>query len=379
MIYLISPVDVFAINGGAIVRKMTAYYMMQQGCQVTIIMPGTYVGKDYNVISTPLVKFSKLSYILECLGVIEDRSMDWVNDNYKTLREIVTSKDTVLATPGGEFSPIILGSRLKKETGCKLVINSHDPLDFTTLGGCLPRKVKFPHVNRDKVEYKYLSVADSIITNTNSYKDELQRKYPSLKNKIHSCYFGYAYPEPPRINALPHGKKLNIVYGGNFGVYQCPEILAQAVKGNDNVHLYYVGNHQVNRNLDEYRHESNITFLDLMPQEKYLQFLEEKIDVGFLSLKGSLASYCVPSKLYDFINLTIPIIGVVEGDASKIIEENGFGVTSDYSVEGVKKAIDKIVHPSIYEDCVKRLVEDHDMWSMQEKIKNILNIIDSIK
>lgn len=378
MIYLLSPIDVFAINGGAIVRKMTAFYMMQNNMDVTIVMPGSYTGSEYKVISTPPVKFSKLNYILECLGILEDRNLNWVNKTYKTLCKIVTRNDTVFATPGGEFAPIILGSKLKKQTGCRFVINSHDPLDFTSLGGKLPRKAKFPHINRDRIEKKYLSVADCIITNTISYKEELQRKYPLIKDKIYSCYFGYAYPEIPRDNELPHGKIINIVYGGNFGIYQCPEILAQAVKGNSNIHLYYVGNHRVNRNLDEFRNESNISFVDLMPQEQYLQFLKSKIDVGFLSLKGSLASYCVPSKLYDFINFTIPVIGVVDGDASRIISERGYGITSDYSVEGVKDAINKIVQPSFYENCVKRLVEDHDMWSMQEKIKNILHIIDSI-
>lgn len=379
MIYLISPVDVFAINGGAIVRKMTAFYMMQQNRDVTIVMPGTYPGSDYKVVGTPPIKFSKFSYILECLGILEDRSLNWVNNTYKTLCDKITCDDTVLATPGGEFAPIILGSRLKKKTGCKFVINSHDPLDFTSLGGRLPRRGKFPHINRDRFEKKYLSHADCIITSTHSYRDELVNKYPTLKGKIHTCYFGYAYPDKPRINELPHGEVLNIVYGGNFGIYQCPEILAKAVRGNNNVHLYYVGNHSINRNLDEFRNEPNISFLDIMPQEQYLKFLKDTIDVGFLSLKGKLASYCVPSKLYDYINFTIPIIGVVEGDASKIIGENGYGVTSDYSEEGVMKAIDLVINPSIYENCVKRLVEDHDLWSMHNKVSDMLAIIDKYK
>lgn len=378
MIYLISPVDVFAINGGALVRKMTAFYMMQHNEDVTIVMPGDYNGNEFKVICTPSIKFSKITYILECLGLLEDRSLNWVKSTFKILCRTITSDDIVFATPGGEFAPIILGSKLKRKTGCKFVINSHDPLDFTTLGGSLPRKPKFPHVSRDKCEYKYLTCADAIITSTKSYRDELRRKYPILKDKISSCYFGYAYPETPRSNELPHGKVLNIVYGGNFGIYQRPEILAQAVKDNPNVHLYYVGNHKTNRNLDVFRQETNISFVDLMPQEEYLKFLKETIDVGFLSLKGELASYCVPSKLYDYINYTIPIIGVVEGDASKIIKDNGYGVTSDYSVEGVKKAIDLIIQPSLYNSCVNRLVEGHDLWSMYNKVFDILSIIKAV-
>ncbi len=376
MIYLISPVDVFAINGGALVRKMTAYYMMRKNAEVTIVMPGTHYSNDFRVISTPNISFNKFNYVLECLGIIEDRNMNWVKSTYKILSTLVTKNDVVLATPGGEFAPIILGSRLKRKIGCKFVINSHDPLDFTTLGGQLPRKAKFPHINRDVFEKKYLSSADCIITSTIRYQEELKSKYPSIKDKVYSCYFGYAFSEPPRINVLPHSKTISIVYGGNFGIYQCPEILAEAVKGDQRVHLYYVGNHTINRNLDKYRGEPNISFFDIMPQEQYLQFLKEKIDVGFLSLKGKLASYCIPSKLYDYINFTIPIIGVVEGDAAKIIKENCYGVTSDYSVEGVKKAIESIIQPSLYMSCVKRLAEDHDQWFMQNKVSNMLDIIE---
>jgi hypothetical protein len=377
MIYLISPVNVFDINGGAIVRKMIAHYMEEANYDVTIVMPGNYLGDEYRVINTPPLLFNKFFYLLECIGFLEDRYSYWAGKVVNILVKLIKTKDIVFVTTGGELSPIIVGDKLKKITGCKLIINYHDPLEFTSLGGHFSRKSRMPHVNRDNIESKYLKNADYVITSTQKYKLELQNKYPLISEKIHCCYFGYAFPERPRNSqALPHGEIINIVYGGNFGVTQSPEILAQAVKGNTRVHLYFVGKHNANKSLDSYRGEPNITFVGLMPQESYLQFLKDRIDVGFLSLKGNLSKYCVPSKLYDYINYTIPIIGVVKGDASQIIKDNNYGVVSDYSVEEVKKSIDQIIDPKTYSNCVQRLIEDHDSWSMSKKVKEILSLIE---
>ena len=63
-----------------------------------------------------------------------------------------------------------------------------------------------------------------------------------------------------------------------------------------------------------------------MPHNEFLKFMIENIDIGFVSLANDYLGACVPSKIYEYINLGLPIIGALpNGDGLDIINKNNYG------------------------------------------------------
>ena len=92
--------------------------------------------------------------------------------------------------------------------------------------------------------------------------------------------------------------------------------------------IYYIGNSKNYEPLNK-----NIHFVD--------EFMCENIDIGFLSLVKDYYGACVPSKLYEYLNLEVPIIAALpEGDALDIINTKSYGKACIYDdIKGLKNII----------------------------------------
>lgn len=362
-------------GGGGIIRLGTITYLKDLGYDVWIIAPCTKTNKpiiDYNnkQILIPFVKNKNLKLFFQHFGFIEDYLSDWAQRAYSFVQSIIRPEDILFVTSGGEIGTLILGSLIKDTIGSKLIINLHDPISYATINGEFTYKGNVYHVNRDHIECKHLSKCDLVITSSLTYKDSLQKKYPLLSDKIECNYFGY-------INSIKNiaRKKfkspLNIVYGGAFGKFQSPEILAEAVSNTNNVIATFIGDYRENKKLHTYINHSNINFINKMSQSDYINYIIKYADVGFLSLKGSISNFCIPSKLYEYINVGLPILATIKGDAKDIIEKNGYGIVSDYKKENLIKSINFLKDKITYENCVNNVLLDRDKWSMKHTIKDL--------
>ena len=371
------------LGGGGIIRKGTIDHLKKNGYEVWVISPnyngaGVDVNDDHKHILLPHVGNFKLCSFLETIGLWEDYMAGWVYYAVRYLRKILKKEDLLFATSGGELGTIILAKKLADIIGCKYVINLHDPISFTTVNGEVTRyiKTKFRHVTRDKTEYKYLFSASAIITSSESYRDCLMQKYPVFAPKISCHHFGY-------IKSLQYSKRkpkgrINIVYGGAMGELQSPEILAEAVGGIENVKVVFIGNWRSNPKLIQYEKCSNIDLIDVLPNREYIKYLQDNADVGFVSLKGQLAEICIPSKLYEFINLGLPILGILGGDGRNIIRNNLYGVVVRYSVQSLREAILDISNPKKLSMYKNNVIRDREKWAMDCQIKDVLSVINEI-
>lgn len=367
-------------NGGSIIRNGSINNLISKGYEVIVIAPNYINNLIIHTDSQILIPIKHCTKILswaEHFGLIEDYLQPWAKKVFLYLRNIITSDDLVFCTSGGELGTIIIGYYLKEKIGCKFLINFHDPLGYTTILGKLFKiSTKF-HVSRDKAEKKYLATVDAIITSTKFYANALSTKYPNLKEKIYYNYFGYI----EKSNTLSQ-KKLNhnitIAYGGIMGHLQAPEILAYAAKDIPNLKIIFIGNISYFKNFDF--SGINVELYESMPREQFLYFLANNVDIGFLSLKGDVSDFCVPSKLYDYINLGLPVLAAIGGDSIDIINKNGYGLACNYNINDLRDCLLKYAeNPELIIKYKNNVLKDRNNWYMGELINDLCNIIEELK
>jgi len=362
-------------TGGGQIRLGQIKFLENLGYKIKIVMPHYNLNRlniQDNIIQIPMNYSVRLHSYMERLGINEDYLDKWVENAFDYLKDKVKKEDVVFATSGGELGMIKLGSQLKLKTDCRFIVNFHDPLDYSLVNG-LKLDNKF-HVSREKQEYKYLKNSDFIVTSSNSYKLSLQTKYPSMKDKMVNNYFGYIEKIQLLNKSVNVSDKLKIAYVGIMGSLQKPEILYEIYKkcDIDNVEIYFVGDYKKYKPLHNIEDE-NVKFIDYMPHEDFLKFMTQNIDIGFVSLTSDYLGACVPSKIYEYLNLGLPMIGALpDGDGKDIINDNSYGIACKYDdldglIKGMKKFSDKEYLVSIKNNIIK----NRDSWSMEHRIKEV--------
>ncbi|HML70030.1 MAG TPA: glycosyltransferase [Macellibacteroides fermentans] len=376
-IYFLTECDPDLPTGGAIIRRGTINYLRKNNFSVVVVKPGeSFKVVDENTYTIPGFSVSKVYYALEALGLVADKYFIWSNNLYKYMKNIIDKDDIIFATTGGALSAVIAGIKLKIATGAKLIVNYHDPTDFTSLGNGFSRNSRFFHINRDFYERKLIKRMDYIVTSSEAYKSLLVNKYPGIADKIECNYFGY-------IKESNYVKKqyektpspLNIVYGGNMGTTQSPEILAEAIDGLEGVTATFIGNYKANANLMRYVDSKNIALVDSLSMDEYFRYLYNKADLGFFSLRNNLTNYCIPSKFFDYVNLGLPMVAVVGGDARDLIIQNEYGIVSSDSSDELRSKIIEIRDNGYLPIFQKNVLEDKQIWSMNYRIKQLVDLI----
>lgn len=362
-------------TGGGQIRLGQVEALKLLGWNVNIIMPNY---KDSSIqiideiIQIPYTQHQKISSIYSRIGLYEDYLDKWVENALKYIQDMIHKEDIIFATSGGELGMIKLGSLLKDEFHCKFVVNFHDPLDYSLVNN-LKLDNKF-HVNREKQEYKYLKNSDLIITSSKSNEQSLHNKYAQWKDKICNNYFGYINKIDLKLYTKKSSDRLSIAYVGSMGVLQKPEILYEIFKklNTKNIDIYFIGNISQYKPLQNINDE-NVKFIDFMPHNEFLKFMIENIDVGFVSLVNDYLGACVPSKIYEYINLGLPMIGALpNGDGKDIINENNYGMACKYDdIEGLVNSIERMTDNNYLSEIKQNIINDRNSWSMQEKIEEV--------
>jgi len=362
-------------TGGALVRIAQVDYFRSQGATVTIVAPN-YLDNDITITETEIrLPYRKsrirLDQILERSGIYEDYLDRWVDDTLTLLRQRVHRDDCIFATSGGELACIKLGSKLKDAVGCKFVVNLHDPVDYTRVSG---RKINhLPHVSREKQEFAYLKNANLVITSSATNGNSLVAKYPEMAERIRCSYFGYMTSADVSKNKETKG--LTIVYGGTYDKNQSPELLAKAVLGLDHVEAHFVGNHGAYKPLDFARNkQANCRFVDQLSYPDFLRYLSDHADLGFVSLASPYLGACVPSKIYEYINIGLPILGALPaGDAMDIINSHGFGAAHEFEdMPGLREAALTIAaNRPLLRTYRESILKDRAQWFMPVRMAEV--------
>lgn len=365
--------NVHDTGGGSLIREAAVELLRKNEFDVYVIAPNyhssTFLYDEKNkVYQIPAFFQSKICGYFERVGIYEDYLDNWVKKAFRFLRDKIKKEDIIFSAVGGELGPIKLGSLLKERIKCKFVINFQDPLDYSLVNG---KKLNYGfHVSREKQERKYCRNADLIVCSSKTNADSLKHKYPNWASLIRTNYFGYTQQRPLRDSFPPAG--FRIVYGGNFGREQSPELLAEALERIPDVQASFIGKFRdyapVKSYLDTYE------FLESLPVDEYREFLYKHASVGFVSLADDYLGACVPSKIYEYINLGLPMLGALPtGDAMDIINTCGYGIACHYTDrQGLVNAIKKLQNKSVLSEYRAVILRDRDKWMMKERIKELV-------
>lgn len=351
---------------------------------VTLGTKSNSITDNEGVITIPFIQKRTDSWF-ERLGIYEDYLKRWVDDSEKYLKDIIKPDDILLAVSGGELGSIMLGVRLKKKIGCRFIINFHDPVDATTVLG--KKSTSKFHVNRDKTLGKLLKFADEIITCTNTYKDVLEEKYSKLfreienstTSKIHNVYLGFRGGiENSVFNENLHSP-IHLVYAGTMSPTQGAERFVDLLSGLDNIEIIYIGNaNQTIKNIAQTN--KNVRIVAPMPHDEYMKFIKNEADIGLVALNGIEFGACVPSKIYELINLEIPVFAILpEGDAMDMINNKGYGYScSGKNKSEVQSLFKKMIEPSSLANIKTNMRKDKSAWQMDKLFEDFYKIIDGI-
>lgn len=370
------------LTGGTIIRAAQVKYL-NSDYEVIVITPN-YKSNEIQILNgIHYIPFGfyilpyRIHNYLEKFGITEDYLDFWIWNALKYLMSRLKSEDIIFATSGGELGMIKLGSLLKQKFGCPFVINFHDPLDYSRVNG-MKINNKY-HVDREKSELKYISNADAIITSSEYYADSLRCKYPSLSTRIVNNYFGYINNSIPKTKKLPT-EKITVLYGGAFSPTQSPEILAETISLTNYAEAYFIGNFAQYKPLAKYINHPAMHFIPYLDHDKYIKFLTDNIDIGFLCLSNAYFGACVPSKLYECINLGLPVLGALPpGDAMDLINNKGYGIACRYDdVNNIRHSLSTFLDLNQYNIFRENILKDREKWSMKVKIKDVIEILNSL-
>ena len=145
--------------------------------------------------------------------------------------------------------------------------------------------------------------------------------------------------------------KFNITFTVNIGEAQGIDIAIQAADKlrNENIHWNFIGNGRSKEKMEllvkKLNLESCISFYEFIEENKIPQYLESS-DAALLILKPDpIFEMTIPAKLQTYLSCGVPILGCVNGEGKKIIEDAHCGIISqEISVESLVKATKELIN-----------------------------------
>lgn len=222
--------------------------------------------------------------------------------------------------------------------------------------GCMSKK------NLDYIYSNYKISLEKLEINPNSINPE---KYPVFEN-------------------MKNNSKLNIIYGGNLGLPQNPELIKifiQKIEKLNNVSFTIVGSGTAFKNINEHINSLNITKTKLISNLRKKEYfaLLEKSDIGliFLNEKFTIPNY--PSRILDYLHFNLSIFTNTDKitDLTEFIEQKKIGKCF-YGKDEIDLMIDEIEEISNNNEILITFKSNtKDILIKDFNVKTSFNLIDS--
>ncbi|WP_133297422.1 hypothetical protein [Motiliproteus coralliicola] len=366
-----------SFSGGAIMREGAVNLLRQRGFNVIVVTVAASL--DSEVFSDDFISIypgripEKIRRNLQRINLLPDYLASWANKAAKYLIGHVRSNDIIFCSTGGDLASLMVGSAVKDEVGSKFIANFRDPVSYTSYYG--ERLGKYTNFSRNKVFSKYLDNVDVIVTSCNSYKAYLDTWTGS---KVVTNHFGYIDSTviPCDFSKRKEKKLLTAFYGGTLEKYQNPGLVSNFFSSCKGVSLDVYGHSG-----SKIKIKSNISFYNSIPREQFLEKVVDSYDFGFVSLGYDYFGACIPSKIYEYINLGVPIFGFLpRGEARDIVNDNNFGyVALPNSINDLKNKLQYISsNQSELLIINENILRSRKSWSMSSKIDGLIEILNEV-
>lgn len=257
------------------------------------------------------------------------------------LKIIKDDKVSVIFATGSPWSSLVVAYILSRLSSIPLVVDFRDPWmenPFHISKGKLLDSIA------EKLESAIINHARLVSSNTEELRNAFIRRYPFVNHsKFITLPNGYDitdYQHIPNIHKLQHNhtisnNRLVIAHAGFLYGTRDPSPIIEAIKrvskvqeGKVNIVFWQIG--KISLNYDFYERfkdllaENKIILIDQLPHKQCLEKLSEA-DV-LLNIQPKTMTQ-VPSKLYDYLCLNLPILTVapLDGALGNMIRHYGLG------------------------------------------------------
>jgi len=357
-------------RGGAIMRACFAKYLVEDGWDLNVITAeernGFFLKWEYdydfyyrlkiimNIMLFPSPRFEVIGEMLTILKISSSTMINWVREVKNNMDEFVNADEGgIIFANYPDIANLYVGLEMKKRYNFPLVLDLRD--DYS-----------------GKEVNAIIKESDIIFVTTETLKKKIIDTHNYNPNKVIAIYNGYA----DKIEISARRKKLDIlkiIYAGTIAKHQKPEILNKAfrllmekhpeLKGKIQVEVYgqkgYYYRYFYRKTLCE-----GISFNGFIPYLELMKKMMEDIDIGFFSLADDKYSYATPTKLFDYINLELPILAALpDGEAKDIIETHQVGKVAHYS--NIEQLADHIY--AYYIDKDERIIIKENIQKVKDK------------
>ncbi|MGN5979573.1 glycosyltransferase family 4 protein [Finegoldia magna] len=185
-----------------------------------------------------------------------------------------------------------------------------------------------------KFSKKIYQSADKICVSSPSFIDYLSDVH-NVKSSNITVLYNYAEDIFQPIEENSYDNVTDIMFAGNIGKMQSVNTIIEAaniLKENENILFHIVGDgseyDNINHLIDQYK-LTNVRIYGRKPLSEMPKFYS-MADAMIISLaRHEIISYTIPNKLQSYLAMGKPIIGSIDGQVNKIIQENNIGFTSN--------------------------------------------------
>jgi len=212
------------------------------------------------------------------------------------------------------FTAVLLGRLFSK----KIILNVSDlwPLAGLEMGlfhkgsyySFLLKMEKFCYRNSDLIIGQSEEIIEHILVFNQKKKTFLYRNIPNF--------------DAPHIKKIQSSSEIKLVYGGLLGVAQGIFELCQKISFPKNISLHIYGAGPESEKIKKVEKRNIYFYGELKRDELHIEL--QKYDIAFITLKKRIYG-SVPSKIFEFTRLGIPVLYFAGGEGGEIVEKNSLG------------------------------------------------------
>jgi len=320
-------------------------------------------------------------------GLIPCYHLNWAISTIKKIKTIFTKSGIILSSYP-VVSNLLVGLWAKKKTDFPLIIDFRD--DY--LGVMSHYMNPSGKMLASYIEKNVVKKADRITVATEGIKDALIKRYPDLTKKIDIIYNLVPFDSNSLSSIKDENKKnklFTMIYAGNFSPAQEVKLLIKGINRLLDIHPELKGKIVFKLFGPENRYLKKKIIPLLNNEIRYEGYAErnklikeiKRADVGLFSLSNKTFSYATPTKLFEFIELEVPILAMLpKGSAREIIEKDNIGLVCDPNdIDGFARNIYSLFrNESLRKKIVKNIKKIKDHYSFSTQINRWINVIEEL-
>ena len=255
---------------------------------------------------------------------------------------------------------------ISKLKGIKMIYDSHEYFTET------PELVDRPRVQRvwKRIEGFVVPKLKEMITVCDSIAELFEEKYGVKCHVVRNIPLRAALPPKGDRQALglPEDKHLLVLQGSGINIQRGAEELVEAMKYLDDCFLMVIGGGDVlpllKQMVSDWHLEDRVRFLPRMPYQQMMAYTQLS-ELGFVLDKDTNLNYrfCLPNKLFDFIQAGVPIVASHLVEIEKIINKYHIGLfipdhQPESIAETIKKGLNDVAERAVWQKGLAQAAEE---------------------